>query len=140
GNVNRRLIKSPKLYFYDTGLACSLLNIENEKQLATFYLRGNLFENFVLSELFKARYNAGLPANYYYLRDSKGVEVDCVQELPDGMRFIEIKSSETLSPEHIKNMASLRTLFRQTEDCVIYAGQNIADFQGVKFVNWKEIS
>jgi predicted AAA+ superfamily ATPase len=140
GNVNRRLIKSPKLYFYDTGLACSLLNIENEKQLATFYLRGNLFENFVLSELFKARYNAGLPANYYFFRDSKGVEVDCVQELPDGMRFIEIKSSETWSPEHIKNIASLRTLFKRTEDCVIYAGQSIPDFQGVKFINWKEIS
>jgi predicted AAA+ superfamily ATPase len=138
GNVNRRLIKSPKLYFYDTGLACSLLNIENEKQLATFYLRGNLFENFVLSELFKARYNGGLPANYFYLRDSKGVEVDCIQELSDGIRFIEIKSSETLSTDHIKNIVSMRNLFKNTENYVIYAGQSIQDFHGVVFVNWKE--
>jgi predicted AAA+ superfamily ATPase len=138
GNVNRRMIKSPKMYFYDTGLACSLLNIENEKQLDTFYLRGNLFENFVFSELVKMRYNAGLPANFYFLRDSKGVEVDCVQELPDKMRFIEIKLSETLSPDHIKNILSLRNLFSKTENYVIYAGREIADYQNVRFTNWQD--
>jgi predicted AAA+ superfamily ATPase len=138
GNVNRRMIKSPKMYFYDTGLACSLLNIENEKQLDTFYLRGNLFENFVFSELMKMRYNAGLPANFYFLRDSKGVEVDCVQELPDKMRFIEIKLSETLSPDHIKNILSLKNLFPKTENYVIYAGQEITDYQNVKFTNWQD--
>lgn len=139
GNVNRRLIKSPKLYFYDTGLVCSLLNIENERQLDTFYLRGNLFENFIFSELIKQRYNAGLPANYCFLRDSKGLEVDCVQELPDKMRFIEIKLSETLSRDHIKNILSLETLFTKTENYVIYSGKNVADFHHVKFLNWKEI-
>jgi predicted AAA+ superfamily ATPase len=138
GNVNRRLIKSPKLYFYDTGLACSLLNIERQEQLATFYLRGNLFENFVMSELLKVRYNAGLPANFYFLRDSKGVEVDCVQELPDGMRFIEIKSSETLSYDHVKNIVSLRNLFKRTEDYIIYAGQSVADFHNVRCLNWQQ--
>jgi len=71
GNVNRRMIKTPKLYFFDTGLACSLLNIEHEKQLETFYLRGNLFENFVFSELLKMRFNAGLPANYLFLKGCK---------------------------------------------------------------------
>jgi hypothetical protein len=64
--------------------------------------------------------------------------VDCAQELPDGMRFIEIKSSETLSPDHIKNIVSLRNLFKQTEDYVVYAGQNVSDFHNVRFVNWKE--
>ena len=139
GNVNRRLIKSPKLYFYDTGLVCSLLNIEQEKQLSTFYLRGNLFENFVFSELIKSRFNAGLPANYYFLRDSKGVEIDCLQELPEGVRFIEIKSSATLSAEHIKNIISLRRLFAKTEDYVIYSGENEAIYHDVKFLNWQNI-
>jgi predicted AAA+ superfamily ATPase len=139
GNVNRRMIKSPKLYFYDTGLLCSLLNIEHEKQLETFYLRGNLFENFVFSELLKKRFNAGLLANYYFLRDSKGVEVDCVQELPDGARFIEIKSSETLSSEHFKNLLLLKKLFSNTEDYVVYAGQEESVFCGVKFTNWQNI-
>jgi len=139
GNVNRRMIKSPKLYFYDTGLVCSLLNIEQEKQLETFYLRGNLFENFVFSELIKVRFNAGLPANYNFLRDSKGVEIDCVQELPEGIRFIEIKSSATLSADHIKNIRSLKKIFSKTEDYTVYSGREEPIFHDVKFVNWQNI-
>ena len=139
GNVNRRMIKSPKLYFYDTGLVCSLLNIEQEKQLSTFYLRGNLFENFVFSELLKMRFNTGLPANYYFLRDSKGVEVDCVQELPEGVRFIECKTSATLSTDHIKNILLLKKLFSNTEDYVIYTGTEETCYHNVKFINWQNI-
>ena len=139
GNVNRRLVKSPKLYFYDTGLVCSLLGIEQEKQLENFYLRGNLFENFVFSELLKVRYNAGLPANFYFLRDSKGVEIDCVVELPDRVRFIEIKSSETLSSDHIKNILSLKKLFPKTENYLIYAGKEEPVYHDVKFMNWQNI-
>ena len=138
-NVNRRLIKSPKLYFYDTGLVCSLMNIEQEKQLENFYLRGNLFENFVYSELLKQRFNAGLPANYYFFRDSKGVEVDCVQELPEGVRLIEIKSSETLSVNHIKNILLLQKLFLKTENNVIYAGNEEPLYNNVQFINWQNI-
>jgi predicted AAA+ superfamily ATPase len=67
-------------------------------------MRGNLFENFVFSELITSRYNLGLPANYYFLWNSKGTEIDCVQETPKEMRFIEIKFSETLSQNHIKNI------------------------------------
>ena len=140
GNVNRRMIKSPKLYFYDTGLVCSLLNIDQEQQLESFYLRGNLFENFVFSELIKSRFNAGLPANYYFLRDSKGVEIDCVVEQPEGLRLIEIKSSETLSPDHIKNILSVRKLFPKTKDYVIYAGREEPLYHDVKFINWQNIS
>ncbi|MCL1932827.1 MAG: ATP-binding protein [Candidatus Azobacteroides sp.] len=139
GNINRRMIKSPKLYFYDTGLVCSLLNIEQEKQLETFYLHGNLFENFVFSELLKMRFNAGLPANYFFLRDSKGVEVDCVQELPESVRFIEIKSSATLSDDHIKNLLLLKKLFSKTEDYVVYTGSEEPFYRQVKFINWQNI-
>jgi predicted AAA+ superfamily ATPase len=137
GSVNRRLIKSPKLFFYDTGLVCSLLNIEREKQLESFYLRGNLFENFVFSELLKSRFNAGLPANYYFLRDSKGLEVDCLQELPDGVRFIEIKTSATLSDSHIKNIQLLKNLFSKTADYVVYTGAEEPVYHDVKFINWQ---
>jgi len=138
-NVNRRMIKSPKLYFFDTGLVCSLLNIEREKQLESFYMRGNLFENFVFSELLKMRFNAGLPANYCFLRDSKGAEVDCVQELPEGVRLIEIKSSATLSTDHIKKMLLLKKLFTKTEDYVVYTGREAPLFHNVKFINWQNI-
>ncbi|MDR1380461.1 MAG: ATP-binding protein [Tannerella sp.] len=139
GNVNRRLIKSPKLYFYDTGLVCSLLNIKQEKQLESFYLTGNLFENFVFSELVKSRFNAGLPAEFHFLRDSKGVEIDCVVEHFDKMDFIEIKMSETLSASHIKNILALKSLFPKTEDFVIYSGRQEPMYHDVKFINWENI-
>jgi predicted AAA+ superfamily ATPase len=66
----------PKLYFYDTGLVCSLLNIEKDVQLENFYMRGNLFENLLLAEMHKMRCNKILPAALYYLRDAKGNEVE----------------------------------------------------------------
>lgn len=67
------------------------------------------------------------------------MEVDCVQELPEGVRFIEIKSSETLSSDHIKNILLLKKLFSKTEDYVIYAGQEEPLYHNVKFVNWQNI-
>jgi hypothetical protein len=88
--------------------------------------------------LIKNRYNAFLPANYFFLRDSKGVEVDCVQELADGLRFTEIKLSETLSYDLIKNIVSLSRLFKNTDNYVIYSGQEVSDFHNVRFVNWKK--
>ena len=67
------------------------------------------------------------------------MEVDCVQELPEGVRFIEIKSSATLSPDHIKNILQLRKLFSKTEDYVVYCGQEEPLYHGVKFINWQNI-
>jgi len=139
-NINRRLIKSPKLYFYDTGLVCSLLNIEQENQIANFYLRGNLFENFVFSELVKNRYNKGLSANLYYLRDAKGTEIDCVIEKPDKHIFIEIKLSETLMSAHLKNIELMQKEFSNTENFLIYSGQTEPFFHNTQCVNWQNIN
>jgi predicted AAA+ superfamily ATPase len=140
GNVNRRLIKMPKLYFYDTGLVCSLLNIEKETQLESFYMRGNLFENMAFAEMLKMRYNKGLPATLYYLRDAKGTEVDCVMEQAGQPVFIEIKMSETLLPAHSKTIASFRKLFPSSQtDFVIYAGKD-AVYHRVQFYHWQHIN
>ena len=99
----------------------------------------NLFENFVFSELVKTRFNQGLPANFYFLRDSKGIEIDCVIAQADRMNFIEIKMSATLSATHIKNIQSLKKLFLKTEDYVIYSGEQEPVFHNVQFINWKNI-
>jgi predicted AAA+ superfamily ATPase len=140
GNVNRRLIKMPKLYFYDTGLVCSLLNIEKETQLESFYMRGNLFENMLFAEMIKMRYNKGLPAALYYLRDAKGNEVDGVMEQAGQPVFIEIKMSETLLPTHFKNITSFRKLFPSSStDFVIYTGED-AVYNHVQFYNWQHIN
>jgi predicted AAA+ superfamily ATPase len=139
-NINRRLIKMPKLYFYDTGLACSLLNIEKESQLENFYMRGNLFENMLLAEMFKMRHNRGFPATLYYLRDAKGCEVDCVIEQAGQPVFVEIKMSETLLPAHFKNIASFRKQLPSSQtDFVIYAGENAA-YNHIQFCNWQHIN
>jgi len=139
-NVNRRWIKMPKLYFYDTGLACALLNIENAQQIDTFYMRGNLFENMVFSELLKERYNSGLPAHLHFMRDSNGNEVDCVIEKAGKTTFIEIKMSETLSPTHLKNIQ----LFRKNQpakstDYLVYTGKQDVVYHDIQHYNWKDI-
>ena len=139
-NVNRRWIKMPKLYFYDTGLVCALLNIEREQQIDSFYMKGNLFENMIFSELLKNRYNNGLPAQFFFLRDSKGNEVDCVIEKAGETVFVEIKMSETLLPAHQKNIR----LFRKEQpaysnDYVIYTGNEEVIYHNIRYCNWKNV-
>ena len=137
-NVNRRWVKMPKLYFYDTGLACALLNIENERQIDNFYMKGNLFENMIFSELLKERYNNGLSPHFYFLRDAKGNEVDCVIEKAGETVFLEIKMSGTLLPAHQKNIQLFRKLQpSQTTDYVIYAGDDEVINHNVRYCNWK---
>lgn len=98
-NYNKRIIKSNKLYFYDTGIACNLLQIESPDQLSQHYLRGNLFESYIISELVKQRLNQGKLPDCYFWRDSNGHEVDCILERADGAIPIEIKSGTTLSTD-----------------------------------------
>lgn len=140
-NVNRRWVKMPKLYFYDTGLACALLHIESAQQMETFYMRGNLFENMIFSELLKARYNSGLPAHLFFMRDSNDHEVDCVIEKAEGTTFVEIKTSDTLSSAHLKNIQ----LFRkgqpsQSPDYLIYTGDEEVVYHNIQHYNWKNLN
>ena len=103
-DVNKRLIKTPKLYFYDTGLAVNLLGIEEKCQLETHPLRGALFENFVVAETLKYRYNRGKRENLSFFRDAKGHEVDLLYHIADEAVAIEIKASETVRGEFYKGL------------------------------------
>ncbi len=95
-NFNKRLVKTPKLYFLDTGLAIWLLGIQNIDQLATHVQRGALFETWVISELLKARYNAGEASNLYFWRDRSGHEVDLLVDHGIHLSPLEIKSGQTI--------------------------------------------
>jgi predicted AAA+ superfamily ATPase len=110
-NISKRLIKSPKLYFYDVGLATFLLGIENETQLARDPLRGSLFENLVVSEALKYRFNRGRGSNLYFYRDSKGNEVDLL--IVSGSKFfpIEIKSGMTITRDYFKGLNHFARVF-----------------------------
>lgn len=103
-NTSKRVIKSPKLYFVDTALACSLLRIDSLESLKNHYTYGSLFENLIIMELLKARYNAGLQNNIYFLRGPRGEEVDAVLEFANHLKIIEIKSSQTIRSEYFKGL------------------------------------
>lgn len=89
----------PKLYFYDTGLAAYLADIQDKQHLLHHPLRGALFESFVISDLLKARFNQGEGSNLYFWRDKVGHEVDCLIDQPNGTTLVEIKSGKTVADD-----------------------------------------
>ena len=132
-NRGKRLVKSPKLYFYDTGLACALAEIDTVEQLMHDRLRGGLFENLVILEKMKAACNAGKRPSLYFYRDSNGVEVDMVEHVGGKLHPIEIKSSATFNPDFCKNLAKFAE--RYPDKCgqpiVFYSGDSDFTFKGV---------
>lgn len=138
-NMGKRLVKSPKIYFTEVGLASYLLGIQNEGHVAQHPLLGNLFENMVIADRLKRRLNAGLDPNLYYYRDSRQTEVDLVEE--DGLCFdaYEIKSSFTANDAFTKNLTVLKEMSPDMKSgTVIYSGQHIASLCGCSFVNYEE--
>ncbi len=103
-NFSKRLIKSPKLYFYDTGLVCSLLGLRRADLVETFYMRGNLFENLVVSEVLKHYYHRGQQAPCYYWQDKTGREVDLLIDTDTGLLPLEIKSGMTLNADYFDQL------------------------------------
>ncbi len=123
-NFGKRLVKAPKLYFLDTGLACYLLEIENPKQLAHHPLRGALFETFVVGELLKRRYNNVKESNLYYWRDNTGNEIDVVMDFGNTVFPVEIKSGETLSSDSFKNIRFLKKIEPSVKRAALIYGGN----------------
>jgi len=109
--MSRRLVKTPKLYFYDVGLAAFLLGIENEKQVSRDPLRGDLFENMVIAEALKFRFNQGQRSNLYFYQDSKGNEVDLLQVSGSDIFPIEIKAGMTITRDYFKGLKHLANVF-----------------------------
>ena len=135
-NLGKRLLQMPKLYFYDTGLCCSLLEIENEKQLANHPLRGSLFENLIIIELMKDRYNYGLRSNLYYWRDRTGNEIDVLIDQPTGAIPVEIKSSSTFNLDFLKGITYWRKLNPQVKTSYVIFTGNDGEVEGTKILSW----
>lgn len=143
-NFRKRIIKSSKIYFTDTGLACYLLGINNTEQLERDPLRGNLFENAVIIDLLKQLMNSGLDDNFYFFRDSNGNEVDIIYEAGRSIIPIEVKSSETFNSGFLKgiNYLSKITDNKIEKSFLIYAGtteQKINRTEVISFCNLKKI-
>jgi predicted AAA+ superfamily ATPase len=138
-NFGKRLIKAAKLYFTDTGLACYLLGLRRSEEVARDPLRGQLFENLVILELLKAQYARGYDANLYFFRDAHGHEVDLL--IPKGRHLmpIEIKSSQTFSPDFLKGIEYLQALAgsgRCQQPTVIYGGVAESTVRGVQICSY----
>ena len=123
-NIAKRQIKSPKLYFYDVGLASWLLGAEDERHVKYHPLRGNLFENLVIMEALKYRYHRGERSNLYFWRDGKGNEVDLLVEHGSDITPVEIKSGATISDDYFKGLHTFTgKLSRQPKtSALVYAG------------------
>lgn len=140
-NFSKRLVKSPKLYFFDTGLACSLLEIGSASQIASHYLRGGLFENMVINELVKKRQNAGQEANFSFWRDSNGNEVDLLVPDADGPFAYEIKSGATFKSEFFKGLDYWSRLSSadSSHKAVIYSGDRPLKTSDGDVIPWGQI-
>ena len=141
-NFGKRIIKNPKMYFYDTGLVSSLLGITCAEQIENFYMRGALFENFVVSELLKRRLFAGKTDELYFWRDSNGIEIDVIEEDNLEIKAYEIKASETMNTAFFSNIKKVKehTGLKAENTAVIYSGKTLpATKENGAYICWKEI-
>lgn len=141
-NFSKRLIKSPKLYFYDTGLLCWLLGIQNAGQLASHPLRGSIFETFVVSELVKSRLNRGERAAFSFWRDSNGNEIDVVADVGTGMMPIEIKAGQTINWDFFAGLERWTALAgeRAVSPALIYGGEENHERRGTRIIGWRKVA
>ena len=141
-NISKRLVKSPKLYFNDTGLACYLLDIESPKQLDRDKMRGALFENMIVMDVLKHRYNQGLEGGVYFYRDSNQNEVDILLKQEGEITAIEVKSSLTYHPSFEKTLKQITEWVETpvTKKAIVYAG-DFENAQGdIKLLNYKHLT
>jgi predicted AAA+ superfamily ATPase len=141
-NFGKRLVKAPKLYFTDTGLAAWLVGIRDPQLLAIHPMRGALFETWVLNEFRKYRLNQGLPTDLYFWRDNNGLEAALVFETEDGLQCVEIKSSQTITADLVR--AGQRASRFVTEPApapwLIHGATDNYTRDGVRCISWQRFA
>jgi uncharacterized protein len=140
-NFNKRLLKTPKLYFYDTGLACSLLGIRSAHELENHPMRGPLFENFIVVEMLKQFLNEGQKPNCYFWLDSSGHEIDILIEQGTKLYPIEVKASQTIKSEFFKNLAFFQSISGATpeDSYLVYGGNENQDRLAARVRGWEHL-
>lgn len=139
-NFGKRLVKTPKLYFHDTGLAAWLLDIRDPAQLETHPSRGALFESLLISEWLKQRYNRALPGNAFFWRDNTGNEIDLLLEHGRRLQPVEMKSGQTPSGDYFSALRKWLALAgpRARRPVVVYGGERGMQREGVRLLPWRE--
>ncbi|MBR5965538.1 MAG: ATP-binding protein [Treponema sp.] len=144
-NRTKQVVKTPKVYFCDTGLAAYLLGIETPEQMQRDPLLGNLFENLVVNEALKTRYNYGAEPNLFFFRNSKGLEIDIILKENRVLNLFEVKSGKALNDDFTKNMEKFRKLFPAhvssasgSNGIVIYSGDNYESYKNYSYLNFQQ--
>lgn len=138
-NFNKRLVKSPKIYFRDTGMLCRLLGINSTEEVASHFLRGGIFENMIMNEIEKYYYNNGKKPEIFFWRDKNGHEIDFVIEGKKS-KWIEVKSGKTISEDFFKNIKYLKNVSKkELESYLIYGGNEKQMRSGTKVLSWKHV-
>ena len=137
-NFDKRIIKSPKLYFYDTGLACSLLNINSTEQLDAHFAKGSLFENMIIVELLKQKFNAAATPAFYFWQDSNMREIDLLVEDGAALKAVEIKAGKTINPAFMKNLYAFQQLAgaQNVHLHLVYGGETAQPRSDLKILPW----
>jgi predicted AAA+ superfamily ATPase len=123
-NFNKRVVKMPKIYFYDTGLTVSLLGIESTEQLTLHPFRGCLFENLIVMELLKQRFNRGLKSNLSFWRDNVGHEIDLLLQIGNTLTPVEIKAGQTVTGEYFNGLEFWEKINPGSNRFIIYSGHS----------------
>ena len=141
-NFGKRLVKTPKIYFLDSGLAAWLMGIRSAETLETHAARGALFESWVVSELYKKRLNAGLPRDLFFWRDNTGNEVDLIVENEKGLQPIEIKSGSTYASDWSQGLKKWQFLAQNSslEPTILYGGESNFEREGLKVWGWRDVA
>ena len=141
-NISKRLVKSPKLYFNDPGLACYLLDIETPQQLDRDKMRGAIFENFIVIEAIKHRYNMGLEGGVFFYRDSNQNEVDILIKQEGELTAIEVKSSMTYNSSFEKTLALIESWIKTPvrKKAVVYSGDFENTTGNINLINYRHIA
>jgi predicted AAA+ superfamily ATPase len=140
-NFNKRIVKMPKLYFYDTGLVAALLGIESSSQLELNSYRGALFENLIVVDLIKSRFNKAKSNNVFFWRDSVGHELDILIENGNDLIPIEIKSGQTVTNDYFKGLNYWKKLTNSEGGYVVYSGQELQKRSaGIVVVSYNALS
>lgn len=140
-NFNRRLVQQPKVYFYDTGLLCYLLELQKANQLNTHFARGSIFENLIILDLIKNKFHQGKPNNLFFWRDHMGKEIDCIIDTPSGPVPIEIKSSQTKSMHFFDGIIQYKNLSKgkSKSGYVVYSGTDKLELNEGKILPWNNM-
>ena len=141
-NFGKRLVKTPKIYFLDSGLAAWLMGIRSAETIETHAARGALFESWVVSDLYKKRLNAGLPIDLFFWRDNTGNEVDLIVENEKGLQPIEIKSGSTYASDWSQGLKKWQFLAQNSslEPTILYGGESNFEREGLKVWGWRDVA